>query len=262
MGAFYIGSMIIQPLYVGGLITLIKTWKEWQTFNAGMIAILAAIIGAYVALKLDKSARQREAVKVRESRQHEREKLRAQQKAISEQRSREFIAASAFLPASLTSINEYIIVVSKKLLRLFAVKRSGNSNDLKRYIDEIQALSVPDGYQGAFKECITLSTPDMSKHLVYILVHLQVFSSRMNAIDYEHLGDRYLEEMLIDSIRFQFKIDSLYDFAREGSAISEMHRDVESYYLRISRLLDYQVQIKKGENHHIDRLVDSAARRD
>lgn len=262
LGAVYICSMVIHPLYIGGFNTLMETWSEWQTFNAGMIAILAAVISGYIALKLDKSARQREAVNINASRQNEKRKLRAEKKAIDEQRHRELIAASAFLPASLILINDYVDDVSKKLLRSYAANKTNNDMDLRRYIDEVKGLSVPDGYQGVFKECITLATPDVSEHLVYILVHLQVFSSRIESLNPNHLGYSYLEEMLVDSIRFQLKIDSLFDFARKGLAVKELHRDVESYYSRISRSLNYHVEINRGDSELIDKFVDSAARRD
>lgn len=254
LGVVYICSMVIHPLYIGGFNTLMETWSEWQTFNAGMIAILAAVISGYIALKLDKSARQREAVNINASRQNEKRKLRAEKKAIDEQRHRELIAASAFLPASLILIDDYVDDVSKKLLRSYAVNKNN--------IDEVKGLSVPDGYQGVFKECITLATPDVSEHLVYILVHLQVFSSRIESLNPDLLGYSYLEEMLVDSIRFKMKIDSLFDFARKGLAVKELHRDVESYYSRISRLLDYQVIINRGDSELIDKFVDSAAKRD
>lgn len=247
---------------IGGLHVLMDTWKEWQTFNAGMIAILAAILSAYVALKIDKSARQREAVKTREFRQNEREKLRIRKQELDEQRHRELIAVSAFLPASLTSIHQYVENVSKKLLVLYQARKTDYERSYQKYIDEIKALSVPDGYQNVFKDCITLSPPDASKKLVYILVHLQVFSSRMSSLEPDHLGYSYPEEMLIDSIRFQLKIESLFDFAREGSEVLEMHRFTENYYSRIRRLLDYQVILNKGDDQEIDAFIDSAVSRD
>ncbi|GAB1621116.1 hypothetical protein AAOGI_11660 [Agarivorans albus] len=258
----YLYSMIVQPLYISGLDGLMTTWKEWQTFNAGMIAILAAIISAYVALSLDKSARQRETVRALEFRQNEREKLRAQKREIDEQRHRELIAACAFLPASLSSVHQYVEDVSKKLLTLYTVRVKKEDCDLRKYVEEVQAPHVPDGYQGVFKDCITLSPPDVSEHLVYILVHLQVFSSRIASLDPEHLGYSYPEEMLIDSIRFQLKIESLFDFARKGAEVTEFHRNVDSYYSRIARLLDYQVQLERGNDDRIDKFIDSAVRRD
>ncbi|NQZ94498.1 MAG: hypothetical protein HRT97_19485 [Moritella sp.] len=262
LGCIYIGSMVIQPLCIGGFDNLMKTWREWQTFNAGMIAIFAAIISAYIALHLDKSARQREAVKISESRQNERQKLRAEKQARDEQREREFIAARPFLPASLTLIHEYVELISKDLLRLYAVIKADDENDLRRYVADIKFKNMPSGYQGVFKECITLSTPDVSKHLAYILVHLQVFSSRVESLDPQHLDKRNLGEMLVDSIRFLFKIDSMFDFAREGLPIKDIHRTVDNYYSRINRLLDYQIRIERGENKQIDKFIDSAARRD
>lgn len=258
----YFYSMVVVPFVNGGLANLFEVWQVWQTFNAGMIAIIAALIGAFVAIEIEKSARQREAVKIRESRNNERAKLRAQKLAIDEQRARELIAARAFLPTALCLIHEYIEDISKKLLKTYGAKKKNNNINLQEYVAKIKSEIVPDGYQTAFKECITLALPDISKHLTYILVHLQVFSSRMESLNCDNLSDSYLREMLVDSIRFQIKLESLFDFARDGSPIIENHRNIENYYCRISRLSEYQIIIERGDDQTIDMYVDSAARRD
>lgn len=143
-------------------------------------------------------------------------KLRAKKEELDAQRHRELIAACAFLPASLSSIHQYVESVSEKLLTVYKVRTAKDNCNLRKYVEEVKELHVPDGYQDTFKDCIALSPPDASEHLVYILIHLQVFSSRIKSLDPQQLGHSYLEEMLVDSIRFQFKIESLFDFARKG----------------------------------------------
>lgn len=255
----YLYSMVVQPYITGGFINLITTFRDWQTFNAGMIALLASIIAAYIAINLDMSARQREAVRTRESRNNERLKVKEQLRVLEEQRQRELVAARVFLPAALSVIHTYIERVSYELLTLYRAKKF-NQNGQKQIIKIINEFEKTINYQQAFKECIRLSDPDISSDLAYILIHLQVFTARLH-LKNDDSSIINIREQLVDSLRFQLKIEGLFDFSRTGDPVVSYYKDHNKYYDRLSIMSDYQMQLSKGADPRLDVFIDSATRR-
>lgn len=246
----------------GGFINLMATLHNWQTFNAGMIAILASIIAAFIAISLDVSARQREAVRTRESRNNERFKVKEQRRVLEEQRQRELVAARVFLPAALSMIHTYVESVSHELLTLYRNQKNNQNGD--KQISNISNISNKFekiiNYQQAFKECIRLSDPEVSSDLAYILIHLQVFTARLQ-LKNNALSKINIREQLVDSLRFQLKIEGLFDFSRTGDPVAFYYKDHNKYYDRLSIMSYYQVQLSKGDDPRLDTFIDSAARR-
>ena len=255
----YSYAMFIQPFYIGGIKGLMKTWEDWQTFNSGMVAIVAAIITAIVAIRLDNSARQRKSVKIKESRNSERLRIKSELEESTRQRERELTAARVCLPEALDTIHTYVEKVSYDLFNIYNDK--ANHLDLHSKMQGISSIPSPTGIQQPFKECIQLADPEISKHLVYILNNLQVFKARLK-IENERVSMLSIQEMLVDSLRFLYKIEGLFDFAREGKDVLICHQDPESYYRRLSRMSRQDLSFETEKDTRLETSINSAARRD
>lgn len=267
----YVYSMFIQPWMLG---VLLITLKEWQTFNGGMLALLAAGFSAFIIMRIDKNARRRDVLKAKSELRREQMKLRISQKnedlrlaekrkQIEDKRIRDLTAARALLPEKLKKIMEYTEAYQRYLEDAYLALTNGSSTETKReMIYRIQKGEVPTGHEQAFKECIGLAEIQDANELIYILNHLQIFSSRARSFSSNgHLSPSYTKEMLVDCIRFQFKIESLFDYARFGYDIKfDNHRNTSSYYIRLHS--ERMCFVELGKDPRLDELIQSAARRD
>lgn len=148
LAIIYIFSMGIWPLLVskGCWDYILDVWHRWQGFNVGVLALLTSLM----AFKI---------TKYREE----------------EQRKRNFIAARAFLPDALSRLCSYFKSSAHILKEAFGTEVYGKKL-------ESNLPHLPDKFEGVFKECIRYSDPAMGKHLSRILVKLQIFQARVEAI--------------------------------------------------------------------------------
>lgn len=166
----YISFMVIMPLYDGGFHQALKVWEKWQTFNAGMIALVAAIITAYTAVYIDKKARERDNINREEEERRYKDTKAIEKKKHDEQREREFIAAKAFLPHVLADIDTYAKICTNTLLPLLSsVKFKHRVTDKKiEELNEVfQSINPPQGFEKVFQDCIKFGNEYESKKMAW-----------------------------------------------------------------------------------------------
>lgn len=118
-----------------------EVWDRWQTLNAGALAFLASLVAFNIA--------------------------RAN---AEEQRERNFIAAKALLPSTLSRLMAYC----EECARIFDAlwQADGQRRMPLRYV------SPPEGHQEVFSDCIRHASPEVGAYLSKILVLLQVHDTR------------------------------------------------------------------------------------
>ena len=147
--AIYLYSMVVYPYYLGGWNNLHSVWFVWQSFNAGMVALLAALIAAGAAISI---ARRQEQT--------------------------EFEAAKALLAESLSSLTHFLD--GTKVLMVEAYQKLQTEKKSKQCLDS----AIPElekDYRAIFSNCISYGPKEVSSILIKILERLQIHRSRMRA---------------------------------------------------------------------------------
>lgn len=243
----YLYAMIAHPLFTGGWGATLSTWREWQTFNAGMIALLAATITATTAVYVDRQTRKR------------------QTNRLLEERRRNFIAARAFLPHALANIDEYALACAVSLRKVYLAGGMNGLDEDGSYIDidvellpnmysEFQSHPKPKDFESVFQNAIQYAEDEDARHLADLLAELQIFLSRMSDIEKQAYqgGDKHLLEMFVYSAYFQLKIAGFYNFARKGDPIQLTPNKAGDYYHRLTTLGDDHAVIREGDLPQLD----------
>ena len=121
-----------------------SVWDRWQTLNAGALAFMASLVAFNIS-------------RFNENRQRE----------------REFVAAKAFLPSTLSGLMEYFSRSALVYSRLW--ESSG------RTPSPLNRPDLPSGYREVFSNCIRHADPEVGSYLSNILVCLQVHDARLRA---------------------------------------------------------------------------------
>lgn len=238
---WYLCSMVLIPLASEGYQSTLKLWFDWQTFNAGMIALLAAAITAGIAIYLDTQARKLE-----------KERIQRESK-------RNFIAARAFLPHALADIDTYARQCSTSLRTFYLANRLSPQSDehKEKLAREFSEHAKPRGFEPTFRDCIKYAGDENAEKMTQLLVELQVFLSRMSEFETENnIPSYYVLEMMVYSIHFQFRIDSFYGFARKGTEIELTPSDQSAYYVRLTTLGDDHEVFSLGNDRSLDDYVE------
>jgi hypothetical protein len=142
--AIYVFSVFVFPWLAsaGDWKHVQAVWDRWQTLNAGALAFLASLVAFNIARFSE-----------------------------NEQRERDFRAAKAFLPSTLSSLMEYCSASARLLDTLW--RTSGERRA------PLECVRLPDGYREVLSNCIRHSTPEVGEYLVRILVRLQVHDARL-----------------------------------------------------------------------------------
>jgi len=143
--AGYIGAMAIYPFTQGDWEHVQNVWDRWQGWNVGVFAFLSSLL----AFNISRSGAEK-------------------------QRHREFVAARAFLPDSLSELHEYLEECTAILNRAFNKKLDSAENKLP---------SMPLNFRDVFKECIKHGDPETTEYLAKILNKLQVHRARFSDVD-------------------------------------------------------------------------------
>lgn len=117
-------------------------WERWQSLNAAALAFIASLVAFNIA-RFNENL----------------------------QRERDFVAARAFLPSTLSSLVEYCChsaSIYKNLWELNARTRVA-----------LIPPDLPQGYREVFSNCIRHADPAVGTYLSNIIVHLQVHDSRL-----------------------------------------------------------------------------------
>jgi len=142
--AIYGFSVFVYPWFATGADWrhVQEVWDRWQTLNAGALAFLASLVAFNIARFTE-----------------------------NQQRKRDFLAAKAFLPSTLSELMGYC----SESARIFEALWQADGERRT----PLQYPSPPQNYREAFSNCIRHSTPAVGTYLVRILVLLQVHDSRL-----------------------------------------------------------------------------------
>lgn len=182
--AIYGLCMFAYPWNTGSWRHVQDVWDRWQTLNAGALAFLASLLAFNIA-------------KFTENRQRE----------------RDFIAAQAFLPSTLSGIMEYC-TQSARILEVMWEGSEANAS-------VPQLPSLPQDYREVFSNCIRHADPDVGSYLSKILIRLQVHEARLrdavgeSARNTERVLDRH--SLLVYLLRLgelYVLVGNLFGFAR------------------------------------------------
>ncbi|WP_394166197.1 hypothetical protein [Photobacterium piscicola] len=261
----YVFFMVIMPFYDGGFHQALKVWEKWQTFNSGMIALVAAIITAYTAVYIDKQARQRDNKNREDEERRYKDTKATEKRKHDEQREREFIAAKAFLPHVLADIDTYAKICTKTLFPLLSgveFKHRVTNEKIKELNEHFQSINPPQNFEKVFQDCIKFGNEYESKKISKLLLDFQVFNSRMKGFkdndDQSEYSTNYMTEMLVYTIYFQLKVIGFYDFAREGKPITEPTSQNYIYYCRLQSLENnfFSDYLEEGKYPELDKKIN------
>ena len=142
--AVYGFSMLVYPWLKPGAnwAHVQEGWDRWQTLSAGALAFLASVVAFNIA--------------------------RANSE---EQRERDFFAAKAFLPSTLSSLMSYCADSARVFEALWQAVGQRRT--------PVSYVSPPEGYREVFSNCIRHASPEVGAYLVRILVLMQVHDARL-----------------------------------------------------------------------------------
>ncbi len=148
-------------------------WDRWQSLNTGALAFLASLIAFNIA-------RFNENV----------------------QRERDFIAAKAFLPSTLSALMEYF----SRSAHVYEVlwKTNGHAPAPLNHPD------LPEGYREVFSNCIRHADPPVGSYLSNILVHLQVHDARLRDAVAQSTNDDGQATDKYSLIAYLYRLGELY----------------------------------------------------
>ncbi|MDH1867170.1 hypothetical protein ACNJYG_19010 [Pseudomonas sp. GW6] len=182
----YVFCMFVWPWISGNgeWIYVQAVWDRWQGLNVGMLAFISSVIAFNIS-------------------RYNAEK----------QRSRDFLAAKAFLPAAMSELITYFINSARVFNLVWESRDDGNQN--------LEIPELPQEYKSVFRDCIRHAEPNVGDNLSRILVWLQIHDSRMRGYAERHRGNggsrsdrRNLITYFYRLGELQALINKLFDFAR------------------------------------------------
>ena len=186
LAALFALSMIVWPWIAGrGNWDYVQdVWDRWQSLNVGLLAFISSVVAFNIARYNN-----------------------------DRQRSRDFLAARASLPAILSSLTDYFSISANLLVSAWQVNRASSPT--------LTVPVLPHGFQSVFADCIRHAEPDVGEYLAKILARVQIHDSRMRScVDALSSPDdaspvRYnLIAYIFRLGELQAMVDKLFDFAR------------------------------------------------
>lgn len=174
-------------------------WERWQSLNVGMLAFTSSVIA-----------------------------LNISRYNSNKQREREFVAAKAYLPATLSELCEYY----RSSAEVF--DKAWNTPQGKEI--DVAAPNLPGDYRDIFSECIKHSEPEVADHLASILVKLQVHDARLRGLMRDHNSDGVVSPDKHNLISYLYRlgelqaiVNKLFGFARSTEAFDSGPLEWEDY---------------------------------
>jgi len=194
-----------------------NVWTQWQALNVGMLAFISSVI----ALNISKIS-------------------------ANKQRIRNFIAARAFLPESLSELVTYF--EESSILLKEAWERGKFKNDYSKLNSSLPEL--PSNYRTTFSKCIMYAEPEVSETLAFLLNRLQVHHSRITSL-YEHFGSGAPMNYNLDNIKsYIFSLGELlaivnriFGFARGEEMFDNKKLDIGEFRTAYSILDIYPEEV-------------------
>jgi len=175
IAALYVFCMFAWPWVSGcgnwGYVQ--EVWDRWQSLNVGMLAFVSSITAFNIARYNAKK-----------------------------QRERDFLAAKAFLPASLSELVSYF----KASAAVFSLGWEPSSENRPSFV----VPELPKEYKSVLGDCIRHAEPSVGDYLSRILVWLQVHDSRMRDYVKQHSDENYLNPDRLNLITYFYRLGELY----------------------------------------------------
>lgn len=214
----YSYAMFIAPFFDGGgsWKHVHSVWYSWQALNVGMLAfgssVIAFNISRYNAMK---------------------------------QREREFVAARAFLPESLSELTHYFQACSPLLQEAWNCSDDHFDRCTSALTNSLPSL--PPSYKSTFSSCISTAEGDVAEYLAYILMRLQIHHSRLTSMvnsfseDSHYVGAVNIMTYMYCLAELQALINKLFDFARGLDDFDSSLLTLEQYSTAYN-VLDIEVE--------------------
>lgn len=226
----YFASMVVVPVIQAGpqwWENLQAVWDRWQGLNIGMLALIASVIAF-------------ETTRYSEDRQ----------------RSREFMAARAFLPGALSELTAYLKASARVHIACWE-----NSA-----ISESSIPADPTEYREAFANCIRHAEPEIGEVLSSMLAKLQVQEARLRELLTGHRTAQVtIYWYLLSLAELQALVNKLFDFARgeadfDASPLTwdEFHNAYRNLGIHVG---EYELNIGKGERIDLETSTKRAIAR-
>ena len=223
--ATYCLSMFLYPWIAGnGSWEYVQAvWDRWQSLNTGALAFVASLIAFNIS-------------RFNEHRQRE----------------RDFVAAKAFLPSTLSGLMEYC----SRCARIYDEMWNSNAPTAAT----VEVPTPPKDYREVFSNCIRHADPVVGDYLSNILVQLQVHHARLlDSVASSTRGhDRVVDRHTL--IVYVFRLGELYSlmgnlfgFARGEEAFRSKRLTWDDFRSAYS-ILDFEI-----EELHIDELMNLEA---
>lgn len=233
----YIASMVVVPWASGGFQWryLQDVWDHWQSLNVGMLALIASVI-AFEATRYNEEM----------------------------QRKRDFLAARAFLPASLSELVAYF--KESAAIYVVAWDEAATPKTIFRGAPPTSP-ELPSTYKGVFAECIKHAEPEVGNVLASMLSKLQVHDARMRELITNYRPIRHTLFSYLHSIgELQTHANKLFEFAR-GEAVfdstpiswDEFHNAYKNLRIHVE---DYDFDLGEGVKRNLIDFTKRAIARD
>lgn len=181
----YFVCMVVYPIIDSSEWQQLQdVWGRWQSLNVAMLAFTSSVI----AFNISKYSTEK-------------------------QRERDFIAAKAYLPASLSELCMYFRSSAQILVQSWRANRNAEF--------EADAPRLPPDYRDVFSQCIRHAESEVGSYLVHIIVELQVHDSRLRELAEGEAGAerirpdrRNILAYLFSLGKLQAMVNNLFGFAR------------------------------------------------
>lgn len=218
----YIFSMFVYPWFCDGAkwACVQNTWDRWQGLNVGVLAFASSIIAFSIS------------------------RYNAQK-----QKERDFLAAKAFLPNSLSELCDYFSACASLLEEAW---RLGGEDRSKLVVPEL-----PESYKEVFGNCIRYSESDVGDYLTNILVNLQINHSRLKAF-----SDRLSASDKINIITYVYRlgelqalVNRLFPYARNMQKFDAGHLEWEDFRNAYSNFFTFYEDFSVDEKNNLVSLT-------
>jgi len=174
---------------------------EWQELGGGILALLAAIIGALLLWR-----------QINQSNLHRHDDW-----------IRKHTAAKLTMPLALSVVSEAVQKMADEIAgQLETFQAEGLDRTLESILEakierkRFEAIAIPADVVGTFERFVeTLTNPLDIKHVSELVANLQILFSRYNDLDLQGAGARpSLESLLLDAATVKVLTDSMFDYVR------------------------------------------------
>ncbi|UAB68703.1 hypothetical protein INR79_09070 [Vibrio sp. SCSIO 43132] len=188
----YAYAMFIHPVInSGGSWKYVHSvWYSWQALNVGMLAFSSSVIAFNISKYNGKKKRERE-----------------------------FVAAKALLPESLSELTKYLKKCTPMLVN--AWERASDCSDRCSTPLVHSHPELPQSYRAVFSSCIASAENEVGEYLAYILMRLQIHHSRLSSLQNEFSEDEHVSQIPENIMSYMYclaelqaLINKLFGFAR------------------------------------------------